>query len=223
MHELTKKLIAEFVGTFALVLVGTGAVILTDNYTMLWPTFFIAFCFGAIICLMIFLVGKISGAHFNPAVTIGFYLANRLPGALVFPYIMSQCLAAILASGLLKLIIDHPTYGATLPGLAVSANQLLVVETFLTFVLVLVILSITQFKIHLIYMAIVIGSTVFFEAYFAGHITGASMNPARTLGPALIAKKFAHLHYYFLAATIGGVSAAFLSKYIRAALQTRAA
>src|SRR5580765_9024455 len=135
-----KKLCAEMFGTFGLVFAGTGAIIINEVSNGAITHVGIALTFGLIILAMIYTFGDISGAHFNPAVTIGFWAARRLPGREVAPYIASQCAGAFLASGLLKLLFPHTsTLGATLP--AGSEMQSFVLELVLTFFLMLTILN----------------------------------------------------------------------------------
>jgi aquaporin NIP len=131
---IMKRLAAELLGTFALVFAGTGAIIINDVSHGTVSHVGIALTFGFVITAMIYSVGDVSGAHFNPAVTLGFFLAKRLGGRLVLPYVLSQLAGAFLASLVLKLLFPaHETLGATLP--AGSALQSFVLEAILTFFL----------------------------------------------------------------------------------------
>src|SRR5215472_14363745 len=180
-----KKLCAEALGTFALVFAGTGAIVINESSNGAVTHVGIALTFGLIILAMIYTFGDISGAHFNPAVTIGFWAARRLPGRDVAPYIVSQCAGAILASAALRLLFpENVLLGATIP--AGSEVQSFVLETILTFFLMLTILNVsTGAKEKGITAGIAVGSVIALEALFAGPISGASMNPARSLAPAV--------------------------------------
>ena len=137
-----KKVVSEILGTFALVFAGTGAIIINDVTGGTISHVGIALTFGLIVLAMIYTFGDVSGAHFNPAVTVGFWAARRLPGRAVVPYIFSQIVGAILASVLLRLLFPtHKTLGATIP--AGSEMQSFVLEFVLTFFLMLVILSVS--------------------------------------------------------------------------------
>jgi aquaporin Z len=198
-----KKLCAEALGTFGLVFAGTGAIIINEASNGAITHVGIALTFGLIILAMIYTFGDISGAHFNPAVTIGFWAARRLPGREVAPYIASQCAGAFLASGLLKLLFPHSsTLGATLP--AGSEMQSFVLELVLTFFLMLTILNVsTGAKEKGITAGIAVGAVIALEAMFAGPICGASMNPARSFAPALVSLHLEHLWLYLTAPVIG--------------------
>jgi aquaporin NIP len=148
---------------------------------------------------MIYAVGDISGAHLNPAVTLGFLAARRLPIQMVLPYIASQLLGALAASALLRgLFLQHPTLGITLP--AGSAAQSLILEIVLTAILMFVILNVsTGAKERGITAGIAVGSVIALEALFAGPICGASMNPARSLAPAIMSQNLSGLWIYLVA------------------------
>src|SRR5712672_1823537 len=136
-----KKLYAEMLGTFGLVFAGTGAIIINEGSNGAITHVGVALTFGLVILAMIYNFGDISGAHFNPAVTIGFWAARRLPGRDVGPYIASQCLGAVLASGILRLLFpESRLLGATLP--AGTELQSFVLETLLTLFLMLTILNV---------------------------------------------------------------------------------
>lgn len=194
-----RKLLAEFIGTFALVFAGTGAIVINQvsGGAVTHPG--IALTFGLIVLAMIYTFGDTSGAHLNPAVTTGFAIARRFPWREVPGYIVSQILGALLASGTLRFLFPgNGTLGATLP--AGSAGQSFVLEVILTFLLMLVILSVsTGAKEKGITAGIAVGSVVALEAMFAGPISGASMNPARSLGPALVSGHLEHLWVYLVA------------------------
>ena len=198
-----KKLCAEALGTFGLVFAGTGAITIDQVTSGAVTHVGIALTFGLIILAMIYTFGDISGAHFNPAVTIGFWFARRLPGKEVAPYIAGLCAGAVLASLILRLLFpDSKLLGATLP--AGSDLQSFVLEIVLTFFLMLTILSVsTGSKEKGITAGIAVGSVIALEALFAGPISGASMNPARSLAPALVSLHLEHLWLYILAPILG--------------------
>ena len=210
-----KKLFAEFLGTFALVFAGTGAIIINDVSHQAITHAGVALTFGLIVLAMIYTVGDISGAHLNPAVTLGFWAARRFPGRAVPGYLASQVAGALAASFLLRLLFpQHLTLGATLP--AGSALQSFVLEVVLTFLLMLVILSVsTGAKEKGITAGIAVGAVIALEAMFAGPICGASMNPARSLAPALVSGHLEHLWIYLTAPVIGALLAVPLCRAVR--------
>jgi aquaporin Z len=175
-----RKLAAECLGTFALLFAGTGAIVINDVTGGAVSHVGVALTFGLIVLAMVYAVGDVSGAHLNPAVTLGFFAARRFPGRSVLPYVGSQCAGALLASLCLRLLFPgHATLGATLPG--GDALQSFVLEVLLTCLLMFVILSVsTGAKEKGITAGIAVGSVVGLEALFAGPISGPSMNPAPT-------------------------------------------
>ena len=200
-----KRYIAEFIGTFALVFCGTGAIIINEQTGGAVGHMGIAITFGLIVMVMIYSFGNSSGAHFNPAVTIGFWAAKRLPKKEVLPYVISQITGAFLATAVLKFLFpENINLGATIPSGTVL--QSFILEIILTFFLMLVILSTSQGSKEIAVMAgLAIGSTVLLEAMFAGPISGASMNPARSLSPALLSGNIQTLWIYILAPIIGAL------------------
>ena len=210
-----KKLFAELLGTFGLVFAGTGAIVIDQVSHGDVTHVGIAMTFGLIILVMIYTFGDISGAHFNPAVTLGFWAARRFPGRNVLPYFASQCAGAILASALLHFLFPENTLlGATLP--SGSASQSFILEVVLTFFLMLTILNVsTGAKEKGITAAMAIGAIVGLEAMFAGPICGASMNPARSLAPALISGHNEHLWIYLSAPPLGAIAAMFACRCLR--------
>ncbi|MDN5205525.1 aquaporin [Fulvivirgaceae bacterium BMA10] len=198
-----KKLLAELIGTYALVFCGTGAIVINDITNGSVSHVGIAVTFGLIVMAMIYAFGDISGAHINPAVTIAFWFSGRFSPKLVIPYIIAQLAGGLLASLSLKLLFPiHETLGATLP---VGTNmQSFVLEVILTFFLMLVIINVSTGSKETGTMAgIAIGAVVLLEAMFAGPVSGASMNPARSIAPALISGNLQHLWVYLLAPVLG--------------------
>ena len=214
---IMRKCFAEFFGTFALVFAGTGAIVINGASGGVITHAGIALTFGLIVLAMIYTVGDISGAHLNPAVTLGFFAARRFPGRTVVPYVTSQLLGAIAASLLLHFLFPQDkALGMTLP--AGSAMQSFVLEAALTFVLMWVILSVSSGAQEKgITAGIAVGSVIALEAMFAGPISGASMNPARSLGPALVSFHFENLWIYMTATVLGAVLAVPLCRVIRGA------
>jgi aquaporin NIP len=212
---MMKRFVAETFGTFALVFAGTGAIIINDVSQGSITHVGVALTFGLIVLAMIYALGDVSGAHLNPAVTLGFFAAGRMAGRKVLPYIVAQILGAFIASGVLRgLFPQHETLGSTLP--AGSAAQSLVLEFILTAILMLVILSVsTGAKEKGITAGIAVGSVIALEAMFAGPICGASMNPARSLAPAVVSGHLEHMWVYLLAPTLGAVSATWICRCLR--------
>ena len=208
------KYIAEAIGTFALVFCGTGAIIIDGVSGGALGTVGIAITFGLIVMAMIAVVGEVSGAHFNPAVTIGFWLTMRFETKQVIPYILAQTIGAFIASGILRFLFpDSLTLGETLP--AGPWMQTFVLEIILTFFLMFVILNVAiGSKEQGIIASIAIGATVLLEALFAGPITGASMNPIRSIAPAIVNMNLEHLWIYIVAPIIGSILAVFSWKLI---------
>jgi MIP family channel proteins len=209
MRLTIKKCIAEFIGTFALVFAGTGAIVINDVSGGGITHVGVALTFGLVILAMIYAVGDISGAHFNPAVTSAFWLSGRFPAGLVIPYIASQCFGAFTASGILRFLFpNHATLGSTLP--AGTELQSFVLELILTFLLMFVILNVsTGSKEKGITAGMAVGAVIGLEAMFAGSICGASMNPARSLAPAIVSGHLEHLWIYLTAPFAGACLAIF--------------
>jgi aquaporin NIP len=210
-----KKYLSEFLGTFGLVFAGTGAIVINQVSNGAITHVGIALTFGLIILAMIYTFGDISGAHLNPAVTIGFWSAGRFPMAEVWPYVLSQCAGAFAASGLLRFLFrENKALGTTLP--ADSVSQSFVLELVLTFFLMLVILNVsTGAKEKGITAGIAIGAVIALEAMFAGPICGASMNPARSLAPAVVSGNMQSLWLYLLAPTAGAILATLACRCVR--------
>jgi len=202
-----QKYLAETIGTFAIVFCGTGAIIINDIAHGAITHTGIAITFGGIVMSMIYALGGISGAHFNPAVTIAFALAGRFPAKEILPYVVSQVSGAIIASATLKVLFpENLLLGATMP--LGSEIQSLILEFILTFFLMLVIINVaTGSKEQGMFAGLAIGCVVLLEAMFAGPISGASMNPARSMGPALVSMHLEHLWVY-IAAPIAGAALA---------------
>ncbi|MDX1924897.1 MAG: aquaporin [Pirellulaceae bacterium] len=212
-----RRLVSETFGTFALVFAGTGAIVSNDLSGGVVTHVGIAITFGLIVLAMIYALGDISGAHLNPAVTLGLFFAKRFDVNWVLPYIASQCLGAILASLTLRFLCPaHETLGATLP--SGSDAQSFILEFLLTFILMFVILRVSSPTNKQPQLGgVVIGSVVALEALFAGPICGASMNPARSLGPALVSMQVSSLWIYLTATCLGAVGSVYLSVFLQPA------
>ena len=202
-----RRCAAEFLGTFALVFAGTGAIVINDLSGGAVSHVGVALTFGLVVMSVIYAVGDVSGAHLSPAVTFGFWAARRFHGRDMLLYILSQCAGAVVASAALKLLFPwHETLGASLP--TGSILQSLVMEAILTWFLMFVILNVsTGAKEKGIMAGIAIGSVVGLEAMFAGPVSGASMNPARTIAPALFTGHLNVAWPYIIAHVIGAYSA----------------
>jgi aquaporin Z len=202
-----KKLFAEFLGTFGLVFAGTGAIVIDQVSNGAITHAGVALTFGLVVLAMIYAFGDVSGAHLNPAVTTAFAVARRFPWREVPGYLMAQTLGALAASGLLRALFPaSATLGATLP--AGATGQSFVLEVVLTFFLMLVILSVsTGAQEKGITAGVAIGAVIALEAMFAGPICGASMNPARSLAPALISGHLEQLWVYLAAPVLGALLA----------------
>jgi aquaporin Z len=208
------KLIAEFLGTFTLVFAGTGAIVIDAASNGAIGHAGIAITFGLVVLAMIYTFGDISGAHLNPAVTLGFALAGRFKWSETPAYLLVQCAGALAASGILRFLFPaDDTLGATLP--AGAPSQSFILELILTCILMLTILRVsTGAKEKGITAGIAIGAVVGLEAMFAGPICGASMNPARSLGPALVSGHLEHLWGYLLFTIAGAFLAVPLAKLV---------
>jgi aquaporin Z len=202
-----KKYLSEFLGTYALIFAGTGAIVIDQQTHGSITHVGVAITFGLIVMSMIYTFGDISGAHLNPAVSIAFAVAKKFPIKELFPFIFSQFAGALLASLTLKLLFPSNQFlGATIP--AGSDAQSFILEFILTFFLMLVIINVAKgSKEQGMFAGLAIGSVVALEAMFAGPICGASMNPARSLAPAVVSGHIEHLWIYLTATAAGAVSA----------------
>jgi aquaporin Z len=202
-----KRLFAEFLGTFGLVFAGTGAIVINQLSQGTITHAGIALTFGLVVVAMIYAFGDVSGAHLNPAVTTAFAAARRFPWREVPGYVGAQIAGAFAASALMYVLFPgHETLGATRP--AGSAWQSFVLEVVLTFLLMLVILSVsTGAKEKGITAGVAIGAVIALEAMFAGPVSGASMNPARSLAPAAVSGHLEFLWVYLAAPVLGALLA----------------
>jgi aquaporin Z len=215
MGQRMRKLAAESFGTFALVFAGTGAIVINDVSGGTVSHVGISLTFGLIVLAMIYALGDVSGCHLNPAVTLGFFMARRFEARDVVPYLVSQCFGAILASAALRFMFPtHSTLGATQP--ADGALQSFVLEFILTLILMFVILSVsTGSKEKGVLAGVAVGSVIALEALFAGPISGASMNPARSLAPAIVSLRLDGLWIYLIAPILGACVSVFAWRCIQ--------
>lgn len=200
------KLLAESVGTFCLVFAGTGAIVVDQATGGRVSGLGIALTFGLIVLAMVYTIGHVSGAHMNPAVTLGFYSAGRHRASDILPYVGAQIAGGVAASLLLRFLFPGQTngLGVTLP--TGPVGQSFVLETVLTFILMFTIMGVaTDDRAEGTMAGIAIGAVVTLEAAFGGPISGASMNPARSFAPALVSGNFSYHWIYWLAPIIGAL------------------
>lgn len=203
-----KSYLAELLASFIMVFCGTGAMVVNDVFGGVIGHLGIALAFGFIIMAMIYAYGDVSGAHMNPAVTLAFWVSGRFERNKVLPYLMSQFSGALLASLLLHVLYPaHSTLGATLPQDALWRGM--IIEFIFSFILMAVILQVAHGSKETGVMAgFAIGMVVMIAALVGGPICGASMNPARSLGPALVSGHLEYLWLYFVFPVAGTASAA---------------
>jgi MIP family channel proteins len=222
---LVPACVAEGIGTFGLVFAGCGA-IMTDRLSGGQVTHVgVGLVFGLVIAAMIYATGHISGAHLNPAVTLGFVLARHFPVRRLAGYWAAQVAGAIAAALCLRLLLGNVAHlGATMPSGSGGAWQSFRFEALLTFFLMFVIMAVaTDTRAVGQAAALAIGATVGLEALFAGPISGASMNPARSLGPALLANVWTAQWVYLIAPFLGAAAAALVYRWLRTATTDTAA
>ncbi|KAK9700241.1 hypothetical protein RND81_08G225900 [Saponaria officinalis] len=213
---LTQKLVAEAIGTYLLMFAGCGVVVVNKLYD--GPITFpgIAVTWGLIVMVLVYSLGHISGAHFNPAVTLTFALFRRFPYKQVPLYMIAQLIGSILASGTLALMFDvTPTayFGTTPSG---SNAQSLVIEIIASFLLMFVISSVATDNRAIGELAgIAVGMTIMIDVFVAGPVSGASMNPTRSLGPALVIHNYKGLWVYIIGPPIGTILGASAYNLIR--------
>ncbi|PIN21907.1 Aquaporin (major intrinsic protein family) [Handroanthus impetiginosus] len=211
-----QKIIAETLGTYFLIFAGCAAVVVNNDRNKVVTLPGISIVWGLVVMVMIYSVGHISGAHFNPAVTIAFATCKRFPWKQVPAYIVAQVVGATLASGTLRLLFSgpHDHFAGTLP--TGTDVQSLVVEFIITFYLMFVISGVATDNRAIGELAgLAVGATILLNVMFAGPISGASMNPARSLGPAIVSSKYRGLWIYLLGPTAGAIAGAWVYNIIR--------
>lgn len=210
-----KKYLAEFLGTYILVFAGTGAIIVNQEIPGSVTHVGICMVWGIVVAAMIYTFGAVSGAHLNPAVSITFWLVKLFPINQLFPFIISQLAGAFAASITLHFLFpENEMLGSTQPsGIPI---QSFIIEIILGFMLMITILFTAHgSKETGILAGLAIGGVVLLEALFAGPITGASMNPARSLAPAMISGHWENIWIYLSAPIIGMMIAGFIWKLMR--------
>ncbi|KAL3739804.1 hypothetical protein ACJRO7_021122 [Eucalyptus globulus] len=211
-----QKLIAEVFGTYFLIFAGCGSVAVNLDYDKVVTLPGISMVWGLAVMVLVYSVGHISGAHFNPAVTIAFATCNRFPWKQVPPYILAQVLGSTLANGTLRMLftgkLNH--FLGTQP--AGSDGQAFVFEFIITFYLMFIISGVATDNRAIGELAgLTVGATVLLNVMFAGPVTGASMNPARSLGPAIVFHHYDKLWIYIVAPTVGAIAGAWIYNLIR--------
>ncbi|NHN27902.1 aquaporin [Flavobacterium jejuense] len=205
--------ISEFFGTFLLVFLGTGSVIISEEYNGIIQAFGIGIVFGVTVWLLVQFFGKFSDCHINPAVTIAFLWNKQIQFKQALLYVFFQLIGALCASICLHFLFEiNQNLGNTLP--SGSWQESFILEFFLSFALMMVILISTTQKVLLKFAPFLIGSTVFLEAWLAGPICGASMNPARSFGPAAVSENMFFLPLYILGPISGMILAVVLLNFI---------
>jgi len=213
---LGRRAVAEAIGAFALVFAGCGAIVATATDENPLGAVGVSLTFGLIVMAMIYAIGHLSGAHINPAVTVAFTLTRHFPARDAVAYIAAQVVgAAGAALALLALWPDRPAQlGATIP--SVATGRAFAYEVALTALLMFVIMAVaTDTRAVGASAAIAVGGAVGLDALFGGPVTGASMNPARSLGPALASGEFADLWIYLSAPVVGAALGAFAYQLVR--------
>ena len=214
--DLLRRAAAEAIGVFALVFAGCGAIIAEAEHPGSLGVVGIALVFGLIVMAMVYATGHLSGAHLNPAVTLAFALTRHLPRAEAGAYLVAQVAGALAAAALLAAVwpSQPAALGATIP--SVGAGSAFVYEVVLTAFLMFVIMAVaTDTRAVGAAAAIAIGGTVGLDALFGGPVTGASMNPARSLGPALVAGELGDLWIYLVAPPLGAALGALAYQLVR--------
>jgi len=212
---MLKRCTAEAIGTFAIVFFGCGGMMVAERFPGAISPAAISVVFGLVVMAMIYTLGHISGAHFNPAVTLAFAITRHFPFRSVLLYWTAQCIGSLIASGLLFLLLPHGIgYGETVP--RVPLLQAFIWEVILTFTLMFVVMGVAKDSRAVGMLAgLVIGATVMLTAVVGGPITGDSMNPARSLGPAIASGRIDVLWLYILGPMVGAVLGALIYQWVR--------
>ena len=214
--SLARRCLAEAFATFALVFAGCGAIVLDSERGGSLGATGIAAVFGLVIMAMIYATGHLSGAHINPAVTIAFTAARHFPIRDAAAYVPAQLGGAVAGAALLRLVWEGTpaNLGATVP--SVGTGAALVYEFILTLLLMFVITAVaTDTRAVGAAAAIAIGGAVALDSLFGGGVTGASMNPARSFGPALLASEWTDFWVYIVGPVAGALAGATLYSFVR--------
>lgn len=212
-----KKEVGELIGTFAMVFCGCGAMTINEITNGSIGHVGVAITWGLIVMSMIYAFGEVSGAHFNPAVTIGFAIAKKFNWRDVPKYIIAQTIGAFLAIFLLWFLFpESNSFGHTYPAEGFAPIKAFVLELLLTFFLMVVIINVSTGSKEIGTMAaIAVGAVILLEAMFAGPMTKASMNPVRSLAPAVVSGNLTHLWLYLTAPIIGASLAVLSCKWVK--------
>ncbi|PHQ34847.1 aquaporin [Rhodopirellula bahusiensis] len=213
--SLTRRCVCEVIGTYCLVLIGCGAMVV-DNQTGMLTHVGVATVWGLIVMTMIYSIGDLSGAHMNPAVSIAFASVGRLPVVDAAAYIVAQCAGALLAAGSLGMVfgVDDVKLGSTMASLPTGSAW--AVEFMMTMILMWIVLGVsTGAKEKSITAGLAVGATIAMEAFVAGPLTKASMNPARSLGPAVMSNHYNLLWLYLTAPIVGAIAGGWLYRFVR--------
>ncbi|KAI4332452.1 hypothetical protein L6164_017361 [Bauhinia variegata] len=211
-----QKLLAEVVGTYFLIFAGCASVVVNGGYDHVVTLPGISIVWGLAVMVLVYSVGHISGAHFNPAVTLAFASTGRFPLKQVPAYIIAQVLGSTLASGTLRLLFtgSHDVFAGTLP--SGTYLQSFVIEFIITFYLMFIISGVATDNRAIGELAgLAVGATVLLNVMFAGPISGASMNPARSLGPAIVSHRYRGIWIYMLSPILGAVAGAWVYNLVR--------
>ena len=242
MISMGRKFLAELLGTFLLVFFGTGAVVVTlmlVHGTINPNEFYIGISmadwlginvvFGLAIAIGIFAFGKVSGAHFNPAVTIALWAVGKFPTKDVTPYILAQLIGASIASFLLALSLGYVAVslnlGATVPFFGIGYFQAIIVEALGTFLLMTAVMAVIDNKVKPIFAALIIGLSITASLTLISNISGGSINPARTFGPYLANTLLGggtfwyYFPIYIIGPILGAVLAAFIYNYVTSGVE----
>lgn len=212
-----KKAIAELLGTFTMVFCGCGAMTVNEITGGSITHVGVAITWGLVVMAMIYAFGEISGAHFNPAVTVAFAFAKKFKWKDVPKYILFQTAGAFLAIAMLWILFpESQSFGHTYPAAGFEPYKAFIFELLLTFFLMVVIINVSNGSKEIGTMAaIAVGAVILLEAMFAGPMTKASMNPARSLAPAIISGNLQHLWLYLTAPFIGALLAVISCKLVK--------
>jgi MIP family channel proteins len=218
---MTKRLLAEFIGTFAIVYCGVGAIALTSSNLLNGGLIGVAFGHGFAVMVMVYALGNVSGAHFNPAISFALSLTGRFAWRDLIPYVIAQLAGSLAATGLLKLThsgaLEKVGFGATLLATGVSPLAGMGIEIVLTFFLALVIFRVAVLEPHPM-AGLLIGLTVMMGISAAGPLTGVALNPARAFGPAVFLGDWRNHWVMWAGPMIGAVLGAFTAQFLQASV-----
>ena len=213
-----KRFFAELIGTFVIVVFATGSVVLDTKYAGTFGLWFVALAPAIAVALVVYAFGKISMAHFNPAVTIGFLITKHMPKNLLLLYFAAEIIGALLASVFVKYVVGtEANLGANAPNYHFPILLIVGVEVLATALLMVVILVVVHTKGLGGFGGIAIGGMIGLDIFFLAFISGASMNPARSLAPALLSDHLHDLWLYWTATFIGSgiVSNIYRRKFVK--------